>query len=438
MKKLFAVLLVATMLISMVAFSSSAADIKVVYVADGGTGDGSAKDKPVGTFEAAVNLLSATGGTIALVGDVTIASTGQVNASDGHDVRVDPKHEPIYVTSADAANKKALLLPTNANLQWVMNGEYYFDNLYLTQGAESEGGTYTFFICNGYHTTFGKGLEVRHDNPDCTQFPGSTRLALMGMTRKGLEEFAREDWRTAPAWLTLYTGEFQSICYRNSKYTSADYPDGDTGATYAEILGDIVTSDIQVNNGSMATHGATFLTFKGLIKLNGNNFFGTSGAGGCTNVVTVLSDGGNYVKYADGSQDTIKGAAKVGECTLYYNDKDAASLAFFEQFDTFAMCVDVLTMDKLDMSIMTPDAAAIDAAAYYAAISAAPTTPAVTDAPVAADTTVAPSADTTAPVTQTPATDAPATADFGIVAIVLSAASLAAIAVIVTKKVKED
>ncbi len=63
--------------------------------------------------------------------------------------------------------------------------------------------------------------------------------------------------------------------------------------------------------------------------------------------------------------------------------------------------------------------------------------PAVTDAPVA-DTTVAPSADTTAPVTQTPTTDAPATADFGIISIILSAVSLAAAAIIVTKKVKEN
>ncbi|MBE6680073.1 MAG: SGNH/GDSL hydrolase family protein [Ruminococcaceae bacterium] len=48
-----------------------AASAVTVYVADGGTGDGTTETAPVGTFAAAVAALDGKGGTIVLVGDVT-------------------------------------------------------------------------------------------------------------------------------------------------------------------------------------------------------------------------------------------------------------------------------------------------------------------------------------------------------------------------------
>lgn len=47
---------------------------KTVYVADGGTGDGTSESAPIGTFAKAVSALDGKGGTIVLVGDVTRGS----------------------------------------------------------------------------------------------------------------------------------------------------------------------------------------------------------------------------------------------------------------------------------------------------------------------------------------------------------------------------
>ena len=54
------------------ALSAGAAETRV-YVADGGTGDGKSASTPCGSLAAAVDVLNGAGGTVVLVGDVTVS-----------------------------------------------------------------------------------------------------------------------------------------------------------------------------------------------------------------------------------------------------------------------------------------------------------------------------------------------------------------------------
>lgn len=74
MKKLLSVLAVLTLSVLFV-LSAFAAEGKTVYVADGGTGDGTSAESPLGNLDAAFSALDGKGGTVVLVGNVTRGGT---------------------------------------------------------------------------------------------------------------------------------------------------------------------------------------------------------------------------------------------------------------------------------------------------------------------------------------------------------------------------
>lgn len=69
MKKIFSLLTICALVLAL-SLCALAAD-KTVYVCDGGTGDGSSAEAPLGSLSAAVSALNGKGGTIVLVGDAT-------------------------------------------------------------------------------------------------------------------------------------------------------------------------------------------------------------------------------------------------------------------------------------------------------------------------------------------------------------------------------
>ena len=73
MKKNLCIALIFVLLVFALALSALASD-KVVYVRDGGTGNGLSATTPVGSLAAAANALGGAGGSIVLVGDTTISS----------------------------------------------------------------------------------------------------------------------------------------------------------------------------------------------------------------------------------------------------------------------------------------------------------------------------------------------------------------------------
>ena len=68
MKKYLSIL-ISALLCVMLAVAASAAD---VYVNDGGTGDGSSADKPLGSMTDAINAIGADGGKVIIVDTYTL------------------------------------------------------------------------------------------------------------------------------------------------------------------------------------------------------------------------------------------------------------------------------------------------------------------------------------------------------------------------------
>ena len=73
MKKTVLFILASIILGLLMCFASFAAD-SVVYVADGGIGDGSSATTPVGTLDAAYAALGDNGGTVVVVGMLPLAN----------------------------------------------------------------------------------------------------------------------------------------------------------------------------------------------------------------------------------------------------------------------------------------------------------------------------------------------------------------------------
>ena len=81
--KQFARLLAAAAILCMLCMPAFAAEVRTVYVADGGTGTGASASSPCGSMDAAVALLDGRGGRIVLCGDTTIRKKTQIPAQSG-------------------------------------------------------------------------------------------------------------------------------------------------------------------------------------------------------------------------------------------------------------------------------------------------------------------------------------------------------------------
>ncbi len=112
MKKFLTVILVAVICVVM-AFVASAAD---VYVNDGGVGDGTTAETPMGSLYDAFAAIASEGGTVHIV--ETYTST---------DVFVEPEHSaPITVTGGE------FVFQCEKN-RWYLNGETTFENIKITE-----------------------------------------------------------------------------------------------------------------------------------------------------------------------------------------------------------------------------------------------------------------------------------------------------------------
>lgn len=131
MKKIF-ILLSAVMCVMLLAFTATAAD-NVVYLAAGGTGDGSSADSPVGTL---VNAFTAAGegGTIVLTSDLTIGSSTNLPDHTGTVTLTSVYGGVDYRATNDAA------LRYTASARLVLGGPTVIDNFDIEIDQSANGG----------------------------------------------------------------------------------------------------------------------------------------------------------------------------------------------------------------------------------------------------------------------------------------------------------
>lgn len=137
MKKVLGIML-AALLCVMMAVAASAADI---YVNDGGVGDGSSADAPMGSMTDAIQKIAATGGTVHIVDTYTCAEEYYEPAHDGDIVISGGK----YIFTNGQYNR------------WFLAGagSTTFENITFEYGA----GSTSLFIAQFNELIFGEGLQ---------------------------------------------------------------------------------------------------------------------------------------------------------------------------------------------------------------------------------------------------------------------------------------
>lgn len=169
-KRIFSVLICAILIMSTFSFLAlpgvALGETKVVYIADGGTGDGSSAESPLGNINAAIAAINTavaadsniTAGKIILAGNVTITTSYTETI---HSV-------PITYTSADKANFK-LVFENNFSLR----GDVYMTGLQIYINKTTE----TYLYAYGYKLVMGnKGVA----NDILVTQLGTQRLSIVG------------------------------------------------------------------------------------------------------------------------------------------------------------------------------------------------------------------------------------------------------------------
>lgn len=127
MKKILS-LFTLCLLAALLVISGFAAD-KTVYVCDGGTGDGTSADAPLGKLQSAINALNGEGGTVVLVGDTTNSG-----------LTIPDQSGDMTITSINGA--KMLIRARTTIEKNVNDNVYYFDlpvDVIVNSGASFEG-----------------------------------------------------------------------------------------------------------------------------------------------------------------------------------------------------------------------------------------------------------------------------------------------------------
>ena len=330
MKKKSAFVLSLVVFCAALALSAFAAD--VVYVADGGTGNGLNPETPVATLEAAVKKLKS-GGTVVVAGPLTI--TNSVCSAYSGEILITSLYDGVDYRRTNGA--KMIFADKNAN-PISLGGDTTFDNIIL----EVMNNRARAITCNGNTVTFGEGVEsMRAD--------------------------------ASYQWLGIALGSFDDA------YKICDATEGGTliinGGSWQIVRGGnrgsatVIQNDVSITIGGGTFEGNLMFAYAASIEgdvnltINGGTFKGTTGApisitsssaakaaiGGNVNIqinggsfenVNILVAKANnvggeatvdLVNGSFGSGATVGVGAYIGRAVLNYNSAAFADLSFVDR-----------------------------------------------------------------------------------------------------------
>lgn len=204
--------------LALTAFASA----KTVYVADGGTGDGSAAAAPCGTLAAAVEKLGGAGGEVALVGDTTVSGTLELPEQSG-DLTLTAQNGARLVLAADLAfakNTNDNLITIDCPITVTKNGGAKlfggFNNLRLTESVtvagdlDFFGGMATDPIADGDrpNDSTAQNLAVSTELPYSITVEGGTYRTFAGGNYRAADTNAWLGSIAAPLTVTIRGGSF--------------------------------------------------------------------------------------------------------------------------------------------------------------------------------------------------------------------------------------
>lgn len=386
MKKLLAIIMTAMMLLTCVSMFSfgAAAATNVVYVKDGGIGDGTSADKAMADLANAYSTLATSGGTIVICGTYDLAKA----PGNTGNYFVEPDHTgAITVTQVYGGTDYRTdggAVTVTADTRWALNGPTTFENVTFKKTA----GNCVIFVAQYNKLVMGEGVV-------CDGFTfgalGSSTTILGGF-QKGFDKANEAELKLdLDSDITVKSGKFMII--GNSRQFS--------GTTFTG------KSNITIDGGEVT-------------KLWAGTVNGGKTSGDCT----VTINGGNFLS----AMEATNSGAAAGNVTFNINGGTFAADAKIKVSDT----------DETGKTVVNIVKTLSNAEAIKAAITGGGTVNMVEPAADTTNTTTSTDSTTNAPTTSKP-TDNPSTGDMTVVFAAFAALSIAAcVSIVIAKKVKEN
>lgn len=300
MKKLifFITALICCMALSTVAFASK----NVVYVSDGGTGDGATAETPVGTMADAYAALGSNGGTIVVVGKLSITEHF-----------IEPSHSGIItVTQVYGGNDYRTGDNYGVNIascRYFLNGPTTFKNVTF-RGDTAEKYNHVLFVAQFNDIVMDEGVA-------CVNY-GNYSVIAHGASILGGVQNDGDKWNTVSTDLdshvTVKSGEF--IICGFSRQVSKDFE----GMAHVEISGGTI-HNIYPGNGQYGTAGDVDL------KITGGTFVGKIITGTVSKVkgkLNIKITGGDFTDFIEADGTVEAGGSSVFDVSGH---SDGAAIA---------------------------------------------------------------------------------------------------------------
>ncbi|MEA4983276.1 MAG: hypothetical protein VB066_11255 [Paludibacter sp.] len=268
----------------------------VVFLKNGGTGDGTSAESPVGSITTAYTNLGASGGTIVICDDFELTATFTEPAHTGL-VTITQVHNSVDYRGAGGTENTFYI--TSSGKRFVQSGPTKFENINFHGFGTSA--SYIFFIANYFPITMGEGIHC--DGFQYTSLATSTSILGGYQSGQGTPVATNLD-----SHITIQSGKFLLVGFNRS--IAGPY----TGTAHIDISGGEIVS---IFGGSASgTGGALDLNITGGVfsgPVYASNYGGNMAAGS----VNVTISGGNFT-----TCPTIVGGTNGAEATTTIDISD--------------------------------------------------------------------------------------------------------------------
>ncbi len=321
MKKRFWIFCMLLPLTAVLAVSASAEE-KVVFVSDGGQGDGSSADQPVSSLIAAYTALGDEGGRIVLVDKVTLNATFTEPVHSGK-ITITQEHGGVsYRTGANSGL-------TVSAIRYFLNGPTTFEHMNF-RGM----GAYLLMVAQFNPIVMGEGIEVSGFGDFSVIAKG---LGILGGVQGGAGKAS-----TVPhdqdTHIEIHSGRFVIIGF--SRQADHNY----TGMAHIDIYGGTI-HNIYLGAANKGTGGPVDLNIHGG-EFKGTVFSSSTTASQVNGNLTVTVSGGDFSNLVSFDGSVIgDGNTSTMDLTKYTGESFTNKLSGFNKVLTEAGEV---TMKKAD------------------------------------------------------------------------------------------
>ncbi len=393
MKRIIALFLAAMLTVACFSITAAAEDGTVIYLKEGGNGDGKTEATAMGSLENAL-IEAATANT-----DITILVVGEVTVDASANITEPERTNKLTIKGTDSSSTLSII---NAKSKlWLIGGEFEICNINLNVDVSG------FYFCTQLNNaTFGDGIVMTNASP-----------AIRGSYNKTEMHYSENDYTyIASPVLKVTSGSYSDIAAfaQNSGKVNL------TGTVTLLFGGTASADNLTVcrnawycaDNAVIILDGGSVVRFVGVTDRPFDQI-GLNGFSGVFDKFTLVvtdnfklsesfqKDHTDTVFYGLSGSSVYRNAASLEDITGAIHELKIEAGVYEELYSSLGIRVSADSFDSI---------AKIDSASGVAAYlnSSSATEPPVTDAPVT-DAPVTDAPVTDAPITDAPVTDAPVT-----------------------------